>query len=225
MKKCLSTVVVGLICHISATISGFAQPCLQLQCPTNKVVQCGSAWTFDLPTASTCCTNGIVTSTGTLTNLITVPTGLVTNGACPRQDITQSWTVIDGCGNSTNCSQTSDSSGMLPAPCLTVQCPTNKTVQCGTAWTFDQPVVSTCCNSNIAGTKTNILIIPSGFVTNGVCPQLTVTENWAIMDGCGDSTPSSSPSRTTVLGCCPSNCLQVQCPNNKTVQCGSSLEF
>ena len=28
---------------------------------------------------------------------------------------------------------------ILGASCLQVQCPTNKTVQCGSGWTFDQP--------------------------------------------------------------------------------------
>ena len=80
-------------------------PCLAVVCPTNKTVQRCSNWTFDVPTASSCCTNYFTGST-TLTNLLITSTGFVTNGACPQVDITESWLITDACGNSTNCSQT-----------------------------------------------------------------------------------------------------------------------
>ncbi len=213
----------GFVCYVLVAISGFAQPCLQVQCPTSKSVQCGTTWTFDLPTATTCCASGIVTSDGTLTNVLVTSTSLVTNGACPKVTITQTWSIVDGCGNSNNCSQTVTVLGCCPSNCLVVQCPSNKTVQCGSTWAFDQPIISTCCPSNVPGTTSNILVVPSGLITNGVCPQLTVTENWSIIDGCGNSTNCSQT--VTVVGCCPSNCLVVQCPTNKTVQCGSTWTF
>lgn len=96
-----------------------------------------------------------------------------------------------------------------PTNCLSVECPTNKTVACGTDWTFDSPVVTTCCTNlmqTTAGTLTNVLIIPSGLVTNGACPQMTITESWLILDGCGDSSACSQT--VTVTGCC-TNCLQL----------------
>jgi hypothetical protein len=205
---------------------GLAQPCLQVQCPTNKTVQCGSTWTFDQPTATTCCTTGIVTSTGVVTNVLVTSTGVVTNGACPKLIITQTWQIIDGCGDSANCSQTVTVLGCCPTNCLQVQCPTNKTVQCGSTWTFDQPVISTCCTNQIqtpTGLLTNVLVTSTGLVTNGACPQLTITETWQISDGCGSSTNCSQT--VTVAGCCPTNCLQVQCPTNKRVPCGTTWTF
>jgi hypothetical protein len=207
-------------------MGGLAQPCLQVQCPTNKTAQCGSTWTFDQPTATTCCPVGIVTTAGTLTNVLVTSTGLVTNGACPQLAITQTWQIIDGCGNSNSCSQTVTVLGCCPTNCLQVQCASDKTVQCGTPWIFDPPVVSTCCTNQIqtsTGLLTNVLITATGLVTNGACPKLTVTENWLISDGCGNSTNCSQI--VTVLGCCPTNCLQVQCPTNKTVPCGSTWTF
>src|ERR1035437_10628167 len=97
----MRTRLLGFLCYILVTMCGFAQPCLQVQCPTNKTVPCGSTWTFDLPTVSTCCTSNLP---GTLTNVLITPTGLVTNGACPKV-ITQTWQIIDGCGDSNTCSQ------------------------------------------------------------------------------------------------------------------------
>jgi hypothetical protein len=218
--------VVAFTCCILVAIQGIAQPCLQVQCPTNKTVQCGSTWTFDTPIVSTCCANGIVTSDGTLTNALILSTGVVTNGVCPRVDITQTWLIIDGCSNSATCSQTVTVLGCCPTNCLVVQCPTNKSVACGTTWTFDSPVVSTCCTNLIqdsSGLLTNILVTPTGVQTNGACPQLMITEMWLIMDGCSNSAICSQT--VTVMGCCPSNCLVVQCPTNKTVECGTAWTF
>ena len=65
-------------------------------CPTNKAVQFGSGWTFDLPTASSCCgSNVTITSTSTVTN----------GGPC-QPVITRTWQFTDACGNSNTCSQT-----------------------------------------------------------------------------------------------------------------------
>ena len=199
--------------------------CLQVQCPTNKTVECGSGWTFDQPTFWSCCTNQFNTGVpGGGTNVMIVSTGIVTNGACPQMAVTQNWTITDSCGNSTNCSQTVTVLGCC-ADCLQVQCPTNKTVDCTNAWTFDQPTASSCCtnlfDTGVAGSGTNVLIVSTGIVTNGDCPRY-ITQTWVISDGCGDTNTCSQT--VIVTGCC-TNCLQVQCPTNKTVIDGSGWTF
>ena len=263
-----------------------------------RTVSCSNAWTFDLPTATTCCTNQIVTSAGTLTNILVTSLGIVTNGVCP-QYITQTWLIADGCGNSNICSQTvtvpccpnncltvnCPSNIMVTAcgpcaqvfyaatatnPCcpfnaasppitlsysppsgtcfpvgvntvqvtatdncgnvvtcnftvtvnagtgLVVVCPTNKTVSCSNAWTFDPPTATTCCTNQIvtsAGTLTNILVTSLGIVTNGACPQY-ITQTWLIADGCGNSNMCS---QTVTVPCCPPNCIILTCPPNLVV--------
>ena len=180
--------------------------CLQVQCPTNKTEPCGTNWTFDPPTASSCCPNEFETLAGTLTNVLIIPTTLVTNGVCPTVTITQTWLITDGCGDTTNCSQTVTVTGCC-TNCLQVQCPTGKTVQCGSDWTFDQPTASTCCTNEIytsMGLATNLLITSTGIVTNGACPQLSITQTWQITDGCGDTTNCSQT--VAVLGCCTNEC-------------------
>jgi len=226
----MKTRLLGVICYILVTfclaLSGFAQPCLVVQCPTNKTVSCGTTWTFDSPIVTTCCASGIVTSTGVLTNALIIPTGTLTNGVCPSVSITQTWLIIDGCGNSNTCSQTVTVVGCCSNSCLQVQCPSDKSVQCGTPWTFDSPVVSTCCTTLIqtsAGLLTNVLVLSNGTVTNGACPKVSITQTWSITDGCGNSTNCSQT--VTILGCCSNNCLQVECPTNKTVQCGTVWTF
>jgi hypothetical protein len=176
-------------CSQTVTVLGCCgSNCLVVQCPTNKTVACGTSWTFDAPVVSTCCTNLIQDSAGFLTNLLVFSTGIQTSGACPQLMLTQSWFIMDGCSNSTTCSQTVTVAGCCPSNCLVVQCPTNKTVECGTAWSFDSPVASSCCTNlfDAATGLTNVLITTLSTVTNGVCPKV-VTRTWQIIDGCLDT--------------------------------------
>jgi hypothetical protein len=73
--------------YVSKVVCGW-----QVHCPGNKTVECGSAWTFDQPTADSCC------------NLSITPTGATTNGVC-QKIITQGWLVSDSCGHSQTCTQ------------------------------------------------------------------------------------------------------------------------
>ena len=91
-----------------------ANPCLNLQCSTNKVVECSSAWSFDPPTVLTnCCTNVTISVVST-----------VTNGDCPKV-ITRTWQATDACTNMTTCSQTVT---VVDATPPAVNCSSNKTV-------------------------------------------------------------------------------------------------
>ena len=67
---------------------------LLVSCPTNKTVQCGSTWTFDQPSASSCCGGKVFINT----------ISTVTNGTCPKY-ITNTWRIQDSCGNTNSCSQ------------------------------------------------------------------------------------------------------------------------
>ena len=189
--------------------------CFDVQCPSNKIVPCGTPWTFDQPVAYTCCTNQFVSSTMPPTNILITPLGIVTNGACPIVDVTQTWLVADACGDSNYCSQTVTITGCCSnIPCLQVQCPSNKTVTCGVNWSFDIPIVTTCCTNEIlspTGIPTNILIITNSLVTNGSCPLYTVTQTWAIIDGCQDVTNCS---QVVTVECCETNCIELICPSN-----------
>ena len=137
-------------------------------CATNKTVQCGTAWTFDAPTAYDACSG---------TNVTVTILSTVTNGFCP-QVITRTWLVRDLCGNTNinTCSQTVTVVDTTP-PVLT--CATNKTVQCGTAWTFDAPTASDACSTNVT-----ISILST--VTNGICPKVLM-RIWVATDACGNA--------------------------------------
>ncbi len=67
----------------------------------------------------------------------------------------------------------------VPVTNLTVACPTNKTVECGSGWNFNPPVVlSACCLANMT--------FLDNVMSNSPCSQ-TITRTWQITDGCGNS--------------------------------------
>ena len=99
--------------------------------------------------------------------------------------------------------------GGSAAPTPILGYPTNKTVECGSGWTFDRPVATGPCGG------TNVQIISVTTVTNsGPCP-LIVTRTWRAIDNCGtlinwsqtvtivDTTPPiiHCPGTITVQGC------------------------
>lgn len=84
--------------------------------------------------------------------------------------------VMDLQSNAFSCPVTFTVNPPTPAPPLTVLCPTNKTVECGSAWNFDLPVVtSSCCG---------LLITPNDVVVSNSPCSKTITRTWTITDGC-----------------------------------------
>ena len=179
----------GQIVGFNAAASVLWLPLPGVTCPTNKTVQCGTAWSFDPPAAFDACSGTNVT----LTILSTV-----TNGTCP-QVITRTWQAVDACGNkSTNtCSQTVTVVDTTP-PVFT--CSTNKTVQCGTAWSFDPPTAFDACS----GTNVTVTIVST--VTNGTCPQV-ITRTWRAVDACGNPGTNSCSQTVTVVDTTPPQLL------------------
>ena len=148
----LPTGVVGFITNnvanssIDLVIAG-APPCLTLTCPTNKTVQCGTNWQFDLPAVNDCCGN-LQTNTVTITN----------NCPCYQK---RTWTISDGCGNTNTCSQTVT----VEDPYLANLAfpPTN--YLCGQPWSFIQPVINDpCCSNATAEIIATNLVSPTSFV-------------------------------------------------------------
>jgi hypothetical protein len=139
-----------------------------LICASNKTVQCGTAWAFDPLTATDACSSSNVT-------LFLAAT--ITNGVCP-QVITRTWTATDLCGNSNVCSQVVTVVDTTPPALI---CAPDKTVQCGSGWSFDVPTVTDACSGS------NVTLSVVSTVTNGACSQ-TVTRTWLAADLCGNST-------------------------------------
>ena len=130
--------------------------------------ECGSNWTFDTPSAVDACSGAPVPATSFTT---------VTNrGPCPWV-ITRTWVFTDICGNTNTCSQTVTVVDTTP-PVIT--CASNKTVQCGTAWTFDPPSAwDQCCGSNVT------VWLASSNLISGPCPVVW-QGIWEAMDCCSN---------------------------------------
>jgi hypothetical protein len=161
------------------TVRDTTPPAVTTAQGANATIECPAVPNFSGPVFTDLCAGVITPSVVTVTN---------TSGC--TNIITRTWTANDGCGNSTNRSQVITVVDTTP-PVIT--CATNKTVPCGTAWSFDAPVASDICSgTNVTLTFTT--------VTNGVCPQV-ITRTWTATDLCGNTNTCSQT--VTVASCVP----------------------
>src|SRR5439155_2785196 len=124
----------------TVNVNGSTAPVINCS-STNKSAQLGTNWTFDPPTATdNSGSNLTVTIVGTVTN--------TANHCGNTFDATRTWAATDACGNSAQCSETVNVSDAT-APVINCSS-TNKSVQLGTAWSFDQPTASDNGGTNIA---------------------------------------------------------------------------
>ena len=128
----------------------------ELVCATNKVVQCGTAWSFDPPVAATPCSG---------TNSLVV-IGTVTNGVCPTV-VTRTWQLVDACGHTNTCSQTVSIVDTTP-PVIT--CPSNIVVttctNAGVVVNYTVTATDACCtNVTIGGTPRSGSVFQPGSTT------------------------------------------------------------
>jgi hypothetical protein len=174
-------------------------------CGTNKIVPCGTAWTFDPPIAiDDCCTNP-----PTITVLSTT-----TNGLCPI-DIIRTWQITDCCGNTTNCTQVVMVVDNVP-PIIT--CNSNQTVQCGSAWALTPPTATdNCCTNASGGPGVQISLVSVTTNSFGPCNE-TITALWMATDCCGNK--SVCTETITVVDTVPP---VVTCNSNQTYQCGAPV--
>ena len=171
-----------------------------ITCASNKTVQCGSAWTFDQPTAyDTCGTNSLVIL------------NTVTNFTCGNTFIaTRTWRAKDGCDNYADCSQVVTVVDTTP-PVIT--CASGRTVECSTAWTFDAPTATDGCGTNT--------ITIASTTTNASCGgTFTTTRTWRATDACGNQSRCSQT--VTVVD---TTAPVIACLPNKTIQCGTAWTF
>ena len=173
-----------------------------LTCATNKTVARGASWSFDEPIA----VDGHCGS-----NLPPTIQNTVTNESLCQTSVTRTWQFTDCCTNSVTCSQTviiADTAELVLIPA------TNKTVECGLAWAFDEPtVLAGCCGTNYS-------LVLLGTVTNGDSCQFNITRTWQATD-CHTNTATCSQTITIADTTPP----VLTCAANKAVACGAAWSF
>src|SRR5207244_3869446 len=129
-------------------------------------------------------------------------------------DATRTWQATDGCGNNSSCSQKVTVVDTT-APVITCSS-TNKTVEQGTAWTFDAPTAT-----DNSGTATITILSTVTNVTGHCGSTFDATRIWQATDAC---TNSARCSQTVTVVDTPAPVMK--CSNtNKAVQCGNSWTF
>lgn len=168
-----------------------------ISCATNRTVECGADWSFDDPTAVGFCGDTNVT----IEIFSTESTPLCGSS----YSTTRTWRATDSCSNTAFCSQTITIADTT-APVIT--CGTNRSVECGTEWTFDTPAVSDVC----AGTNVTLTFETT---TNALVGQLfSATRTWHATDGCSNS--ASCSQTITVVDTTPP---VINCSSNLVVEC------
>jgi hypothetical protein len=173
---------------------------------TNKIVDMGTAWNFDAPTATDLSGSATITVINTVTN---------TAGHCGSTfDATRTWQATDACGNFSRCSQNvTVRDGTVP----TITCSsTNKTVELGTAWNFDAPTAT-----DLSGTAT-ITVVSTITNTSGHCgSSFDATRTWQATDACGNFSRCSQ-----TVNVVDSTSPVITCSStSKTVECGTAWTF
>lgn len=195
MKTHLLTIL-GLLSMIGTGICE-----LEIVCASNKVVECGTAWSFDSPTVITnSCTNFTLTVLSTQTN-----------GVDPcATNLTRIWEATDCGTNTVTCTQIVSVLDTTP-PVIT--CASNKTVECGSVWAFDPPVATdACCDTNLT-----ILLWSSNSTV--VDPCLTEWEGvWQVTDCCSNSITCTQ----TVFEVDTTPPIITGCPTNRIIGAGSN---
>ena len=72
----------------------------------------------------------------------------------------------------------------LPSCAFTLNCASNRTVECGTPWNFSPPIWTNACSPPPGIPSNGVVLTIIGTVTNGTCPQI-ITRTWQGVDDCG----------------------------------------
>jgi hypothetical protein len=282
-------------CQVPFVVTPATACSFALICPTNKIVECSTPWSFDPPAWTNACSP----PAGTVSNVTLSVVSTVTNGSCPKV-ITQTWLGLDNCNNQAQCSQTVTvvdttppvldfaclqkaaaaqlavigCSGTVPDICLlssacvhdncgplacqqtpaagtvvgpgtylittlisdcasnvalfqlnfvvtpppggctfTLLCSSNKTVECGTQWSFDPPAWTNACSPPSGTVSNGVILTVVSTVTNGACPQV-ITRTWMGVDDCTNR--DQCRQTVTVVDTTPPT-LDCSCLTNATV--------
>jgi hypothetical protein len=162
-------------CGNTATTSRTATWTADLTAPTITTTGNNTALGCNPSTAAIDGALGTASATDACSTPTVTPTdGGVSSDGCSRSQ-TRTWTAIDACGNTATASRTATWTADATPPTLT--CSGNKTQDCGTTPSFDEPTVSDNCSGTPTVTHTD--------------SQDGLTRTWTATDGCGNTATCS----------------------------------
>jgi hypothetical protein len=190
-------------CSFTVTVSDTTSPVLA--CPADRGVECGTAWTFDPPTAVDLCDGS---------NMMIQPVSTVTNGLCGVTfSVTRIWAALDQSGNQATCSQTITVVDTT-AP-VVVSCPPDMTIECPAQPAFGTPAFSDTCDANLDVTFADETL-------PATCPAIQIVKRtWTARDDCGH-TVTCSQTITVEDRTAP---VVVSCPPDMTIECPATPAF
>ena len=182
-----------------------------IACPVdNKTVPCGAAWSFDPPIVGPdpCCPQPPLLVLTVVTNSTTLP--------C-NQSYTGIWTVISYCNGSVLGVCTQNVTVLDTNPPVMFNCITQKTVECGTTWTFDQPTAKYLCS----GSNVLVGILSSNINPTVLCSGVVGMVVWSATNECSGAY-STCTQTVSIVDTTPP---VITCATNKTVVVGTPWTF
>ncbi|MCB0535254.1 MAG: DUF3494 domain-containing protein, partial [Saprospiraceae bacterium] len=189
------------VCVQTITVADNTPPVII--CPANLSLNCNSS-TLPSDTGTATATDNCSFAPQVNSNDVTTP------GNCPQAfTITRTWTAIDACGNSSNCTQTILVADATPP---TITCPANVTVQCASLVPIANTALVTATD-NCGGTTTISHL--GDAITNQVCANnYTLTRTYQAADACGNTANCAQ-----VVTVFDATIPTITCPANVSVQC------
>ncbi|MEY2410277.1 MAG: hypothetical protein QOF48_2947 [Verrucomicrobiota bacterium] len=121
-------------------------------------------------------------------------------------------TILDSQGLASQCTVTFKVLSPATGP-FALLCAANKTVECGTTWTFNPPTPTNACCPHPGTPNGGVTITMVGTTTNGTCPRI-YTRTWNAVDDCGATATCSQ--KVTVVDTTPP-LLDCSCLRNPAV--------
>ncbi|MSU59584.1 MAG: HYR domain-containing protein [Pedosphaera sp.] len=175
-----------------ATLTVITAP--PISCPTNLTVECPG----NVPAPDTNLVSSVPTAA-----IYHLGDATATNGC--ELVITRTYAAVNSCNLTSVCAQVITVRDTTPP---TINCASNRVVECSATWTFDTPTFSDACGTNVALTI-------SGTTTNNHCgTTFTTTRTWLATDACGN-TNSCSQTVDVVDTTAP----VIACSSNIVVEC------
>ncbi|HTY87197.1 MAG TPA: hypothetical protein VMB80_07005 [Candidatus Acidoferrum sp.] len=173
-----------------------------ITCSVDKTNICGSPWTFDLPVVGPdpCCA---------APPIITGITNVTTFSPC-LQVYTAIWTILDACSGSVLGVCTQHVTIVDTNPPTMFNCITQKTVECGSTWTFDQPIAQYLCT----GSNAVVGILSSNIYANVLCSGIVGTIVWSTTNQCSGAVSTCTQNVSVVDSTPPA----ITCTTNKNVR-------